>query len=83
MVEYLIRKCIDSIYDGENVYPADEYNESELLEWIDSLDVATFNKIREFFDTLPQMFYKLEYTNSLGNVKTIELTTLSDFFILG
>jgi hypothetical protein len=83
VVEYLIRKCIDSIYDGENVYLADDYNEAELLEWIDGLDVATFNKIRAFFDTLPQMFYKLEYTNSLGNVKTIELTTLSDFFILG
>jgi hypothetical protein len=83
VVEYLIRKCIDSIYDGENVYLADEYDETELLEWIDGLDVATFNKIRAFFDTLPQMFYKLEYTNSLGNVKTIELTTLSDFFILG
>ena len=83
VVEYLIRKCIDSIYDGENVYLADEYNETELLEWLDGLDVATFNKIRMFFDNLPQMFYKLEYTNSLGNVKTIELTTLSDFFILG
>jgi hypothetical protein len=83
VVEYLIRKCIDSIYDEENVYPADEYDEKELLEWIDSLDVETFNKIRAFFDNLPQMNYKLEYTNSLGNQRTIELSTLSDFFILG
>jgi hypothetical protein len=83
VVEYLIRKCIDSIYDEENVYPADEYDEKELLEWIDGLDVETFNKIRAFFDNLPQMYYKLEYTNSLGNARTIELTTLSDFFILG
>ena len=83
VVEYLIRKCIDSIYDEENVYPADEYDEKELLEWIDSLDVETFNKIRAFFDNLPQMYYKLEYTNSLGNERTIELSTLSDFFILG
>jgi len=83
VVEYLIRKCIDSIYDEESVYPADEYDEKELLEWIDSLDVETFNKIRAFFDNLPQMYYKLEYTNSLGNERTIELSTLSDFFILG
>ncbi len=83
VVEYLIRKCIDSIYDEENVYLADEYNEKELLEWIDGLDVETFNKIRAFFDNLPQMYYKLEYTNSLGNARTIELSTLSDFFILG
>lgn len=83
VVEYLIRKCIDSIYDEESVYPAEEYDEKELLEWIDALDVETFNKIRAFFDNLPQMYYKLEYTNSLGNERTIELTTLSDFFILG
>lgn len=83
VVEYLIRKCIDSIYDEENVYPADEYDEKELLEWIDSLDVETFNKIRAFFDNLPQMYYKLEYVNSLGKERTIELSTLSDFFILG
>lgn len=83
VVEYLIRKCIDSIYDEDNVYLADEYDEKELLEWIDGLDVETFNKIRAFFDNLPQMYYKLEYTNSLGNARTIELSTLSDFFILG
>jgi hypothetical protein len=83
VVEYLIRSCIDSIYDGENVYPANAYTDNELLEWIDTLDVSTFNKIREFFDNLPQMFYELKYTNSLGNEKKIELSTLSDFFILG
>lgn len=83
VVEYLIRKCIDSIYDEQGIYLADDVDEKELLEWIDSLDVETFNKIRAFFDTLPQMFYKIEYTNSLGNERTIELSTLSDFFILG
>lgn len=83
VVEYLIRKCIDCIYDEENVYPADEYDEKELVEWIDGLDVETFNKIRTFFDNLPQMYYKIEYTNSLGNARAIELSSLSDFFILG
>lgn len=83
VVEYLIRKCIDSIYDEEGVYPADDVDEKELLEWIDSLEVETFNKIRAFFDNLPQMYHKIEYTNSLGNARTIELTTLSDFFTLG
>lgn len=83
VVEYLIRKCIDCIYDEENVYPADDYNEKELVEWIDGLDVETFNKIRAFFDNLPQMYYKIEYKNSLGNDRVIELSSLSDFFILG
>jgi len=80
LVEYLVRKCIDSIFDEENVYPAKDYTDAELTEWLESLDVETFGKIREFFDNLPQMYYKLEYKNSLGNDRIIELTTLSDFF---
>jgi hypothetical protein len=83
MVEYLIRSCIDKVYDQENVYPASEQTEEELKEFIDNLDVRTFTKIREFFDNLPHMYYKIEYTNSLGNVRTIELQTLSDFFTWG
>lgn len=83
VVEYLIRNCVESIYDHESVYPASDYTAEELSDWIDALDIETFNKIRTFFDSLPQMYYKIEYTNSLGNVREIELTTLSDFFTWG
>lgn len=83
VVEYLIRRCIDSIFDAENVYPAEDYTEEEMTEWIDTLDVETFNKIRTFFENLPQMYYKLEYKNSLGHDRSIELTSLSDFFTWG
>jgi hypothetical protein len=83
VVEYLIRNCVDSIYDEENVYPSSDYTSQELADWIDALDIETFNKIRGFFDNLPQMYYKIEYENSLGNKRVIELTTLSDFFTWG
>lgn len=83
LVEYLIRSCIDQIYDEDNVYPVSEHTEEELTDFIESLDIDTFNKIREFFDDLPQMYYKIEYKNSLGNDREIELTTLSDFFTWG
>ena len=83
LVEYLVRSCIDQIFDAENVYPLSDHTEEEVIEFIESLDVETFNKIREFFDNLPQMNYKIEYKNSLGNDRTIELTTLSDFFTWG
>lgn len=83
VVEYLIRNCVESIYDEENVYPASDYTAQELSDWIDALDIDSFNKIRAFFDNLPQMYYKIEYENSLGNKRVIELTTLSDFFTWG
>ena len=83
VVDYLIKSCIDQIFDQENVYPVGDHTDEELTEFLDSMDVEAFGKIREFFDNLPQMYHKLEYTNKNGNKRTIELTTLSDFFIWG
>lgn len=83
LVEYLVCHCIDNIYDEENVYPAKDYTMDEIKEFVENLDTESFGRIRDFFDSLPQMYYKIEYTNSLGNQREIELTTLSDFFTWG
>jgi hypothetical protein len=80
LTEYLIRSCIESVYDEDTVYPTNESTPEELAEWLDDLDVETFDKIKTFFDNIPQMYYKIEYTNSLGSERKIELTTLNDFF---
>lgn len=83
VVEYLIKSCVDQIFDEESVYLSNQYTDEELTDFLDSLDIETFGKIREFFNNLPQMYHKIEYTNKNGNLRTIELTTLSDFFIWG
>lgn len=83
LAEYLVRSCIDQIFDENDVYLASDTSEEELADFVDSLDIETFTKIREFFDSLPSLYYKLEYTNALGNKRVIELTTLSDFFTWG
>ena len=83
MVEYLVRSCIDQVYDEEDVYFISEQPQEEVEAFIDSLDVDTYEKIRQFFNQLPRMYYKLEYKNSLGNDRVIEMTSLRDFFTLG
>lgn len=83
VVEYLIKSCVDQIFDEDSVYLSNQYTDEELTDFLDSLDIETFGKIREFFNNLPQMYHKIEYTNKNGNLRTIELTTLSDFFIWG
>tara|TARA_R110000822_G_scaffold12674_2_gene45621 strand:- start:611 stop:1321 length:711 start_codon:yes stop_codon:yes gene_type:complete len=80
LVEYLVRSCIEQIFDADEVYLASDQTAEELSDFIDSLDIETFNKIREFFDSLPQLYHKLEYVNANGDERTIELTTLNDFF---
>jgi hypothetical protein len=78
----LIVKCIDKVYDAETVHEAKEFEEKDLMEFIELLDVQSFTKIRDFMSNIPSLYYKLEYTNENGNVRTIELTSLTDFFTL-
>ena len=82
-LDHLIHGCIHQVYDADNVYMVSEQSKEEVSEFVDSLDVATFEKIRAFFDDIPRMYHKLEYKNSLGNTRIIELQTLRDFFTWG
>jgi len=79
----LIGKSIESIYDENGVYNPKDYSDEEILEFVSSLSIEAFQKIQEFFTTMPKLHYEIKYTNSLGNEKTITLNTLNDFFTLG
>jgi hypothetical protein len=83
LMTFFIINCIDTIYDEENVYVADDFSGEEISEFLDSLDVKSFEKIREFFESVPRLYHKIEYTNSIGNERSIELTSLKDFFMWG
>lgn len=83
LMTFFIVNCIDTIYDEENVYVADDFNDKEISEFLDGLDVKTFEKIREFFENVPRLQHFIEYNNSLGNKRTIELSSLKDFFMWG
>jgi len=81
LLTFFITNCIDTIYDEETVYIASDYSAKELNEFLDSLDISTFDKIREFFEKIPKMRHVINYTNKLGNERTIELSSIRDFFM--
>lgn len=83
LMTFFIVNCIDTIYDEESVYVVEEFSEDEVTEFLDGLDVKSFEKIREFFETIPRLYHKIEYTNSIESKRTIELTSLKDFFMWG
>lgn len=78
----LMIKCIDKVYDKENIYPATEYKEDELLAWINDLEIKNYNKISEFVSNLPVVKYDIKYKNKMGNERTMSLATINDFFML-
>jgi hypothetical protein len=83
LMTFFIINCIDTIYDEDNVYIAYEFSEEEISEFLDGLDVKTFEKIREFFENVPRLYHKIEYKNKVGSQRSIELTSLKDFFMWG
>jgi len=74
----LLAGCIEQVYDSEQVY--DEFTKEEAIEFITSLDINMFTKIKDFFDTLPKLTHTFEYVNSSGNNRKIVLQGLQDFF---
>lgn len=83
IIDVFMFSAIDYVYDTENVYKFDDNTKEEKKEFIDNLDISTFDKIREFLENLPKLSYTLNYTNKNGKEVKIELNTLKDFFTLG
>lgn len=81
LLNKILIHTIDVIYDKDNVYPAKESTEQELIEFLENLDTKTFKKIETFFATMPKLYHEIKYTNSLGNERTIKLNSVQDFFM--
>jgi hypothetical protein len=79
LFELMIR-CVDKIYDGETIFESSEYTPKQIGEFLENLDIKTFNKIKEFLDNVPRLKHVVNYKNSLGNSKSVELNSLNDFF---
>lgn len=76
----LIIRCIENIYFEDQVYPAREYKRQELEDFLENLDIKTFQKIQEFLINVPKMNYTIKYKNSLEHDREIVLSSLNDFF---
>lgn len=68
--------------DGKTLYRAEKDPLADLAEFVNNLDLATYDKIKNFAGSAPRLSYKIDYTNSKGSARHIELTTLNDFFTL-
>ena len=79
----LVLKCIDKVFDGEDVYDVQSSTKEELEEFLDQLSTPAFNKIQNFMNEMPKLYHELEYVNKNGNLRKIELSSLTDFFTLG
>ena len=77
----MVKDSIDLIFTSEETHEKDTISEKELDEFIDSLNTEQFGKIREFFDTMPQLKHTAKYTcSTCGEEKETTITGLNSFF---
>tara|TARA_B100001113_G_C21082270_1_gene610487 strand:- start:314 stop:1042 length:729 start_codon:yes stop_codon:yes gene_type:complete len=76
-----VADCIEQVYNEEEAWSASECTKKELLDFVGQLSSSQFQKIEEFFTTMP----KLSYKTIVKNPKTkkdneIVIEGLSNFF---
>lgn len=80
MFQFII-DCIDSIFDDQQVIKANDISREELIEFIEGLTEAQFEKIEQFFHTMPTVRHTLDTKcKKCGNEQQIVLEGLSSFF---
>ena len=76
----LVAKCIKRVYVGEDDYTTDSLEESKA--WVEGLTNQQFEKIQQFFETMPTLRHVLKVKNPKTKVvNEVVLEGLSDFFV--
>ena len=72
---------INHIYEGDKIYPSKDSTKEEMKKFLEGLPQTAFNKIKTFFETMPQLRHSVEVENPKTKVKsTIVLQGIRDFF---
>jgi hypothetical protein len=78
----VIIKCIDFIYDEDAVYYSKDVSEKELMEFIESMNKDQFEKLQNFFSTIPKMKKTLNFHCKKCDYKEdIVIEGLQNFFV--
>ena len=77
----LMKDSISMIFTEEETHERDSFSEEELDDFIDSLTSDQFAKLKDFFDTMPQLKHVAKYTcNTCGEEKETTIQGLDSFF---
>ena len=76
-----ILECMFQIWQGEEVFAATDYSHKEILDFIDSLSHDQFEKIQQFFETMPSVKKEVEVTNPKTKiVSKVDIEGMNSFF---
>ena len=77
----MIQDCMNQIWQGEETFEAMDYTDKEKKDFIENLNHNQFEKIQQFFETMPTVKHEVEVTNPKTQVVSkIELEGMNSFF---
>ena len=77
----VVSSCIDSIYQDEEIYDSKDYTNDEIADFINNLTQQQFQKVQEFFDTMPKLSHTVDYDCSKCDYnEPLVLEGLQNFF---
>ena len=77
----MISDCMYQIWHVEETYDVIDYSKKERKAFLDSLNHQQFEKLQNFFETMPTLKKDIEVTNPVTKVtSTLTLQGLASFF---
>jgi len=78
---HMVKGCVHEIHDGDEIYHRVDMDDTELDDFIDSMSTENFEKVSEFFETMPKLKHVVEVENPKTKVKNeIVIEGLESFF---
>lgn len=78
--EYAV-ECVDQIYNDEEVWASADSTKKEMSEFVENLNSKQYQKIQDFFNTMPKLKHTISITNPKTGVKSdVTIEGLANFF---
>ena len=76
----IINKCVKELHHGEKIYNGPDMTEKDLNDFFESMSTEQFDKVNEFFETMPRLRHIIKITNPKTNIESeIVLEGLESF----
>ena len=80
-IKVVLRECMIRMHDDENTYEFSDYRDKEIDDFIDNLSIPEFNKLQQFYATIPYTILKTDFECvNCGHKEEIVSRGLQDFF---
>ena len=76
----IINKCVKELHHGEKIYNGPDMTEKDLNDFFESMSTEQFDKVNEFFETMPRLRHIIKITNPKTKIESeIVLEGLESF----